>query len=574
VDATDNKMGGNNARSLWRQALRGLGGPFIALVLFSGLINVLALTGALYMLQVYDRVLTSHSVPTLLALSLLAVALYVCYGAFDVLRAQMLARLGLAIDDRLTPLAHRAAMLLPVHHASHVEAAQPLRDAQTISRFCVSNAPIAVLDLPWIPLFLGFVFLLHPLLGLIATLGTVLLIIFTWVTELLTGPLQRATSGASNARSQVVDAHVRNAETLNAMGMVENAATRYDHANASHLKAHLRTSDITGGFSSVSKVFRLMLQSALLGFGAYLALHGQLTAGAIIAASIAASRALAPVELAIGHWKSFVAARQSAGTLFASIKSVPAQSEPLELPAPYKSLELEDVSMTAPITERPILTGVSFKLNAGQGLGVIGPSAVGKSTLAKAITNVWPLADGHVRLDGASLQHWSRERLGRHIGYLPQHVELFEGTIAENIARLDASPDAEAVIAAARAAGVHEMVLSQPDGYETQIGPHGNVLSAGQRQRIGLARALYGNPFLVVLDEPNSNLDAEGEAALTSAIRNVRQRKGIVVIITHRTSALAAVDQLAVLQNGKLAAFGPKEQLLRNASKPKLVSAA
>lgn len=574
MDATTNKKLPSSARGPWSQVLAGLGGPFVALFLFSGLINFLALTGAFYMLQVYDRVLTSHSVPTLLALSALAIGLYVFYGAFDILRAQMLARVGLAIDGRLTPLAHRSAMLLPIHHASPSEAMQPVRDVQTIARFFGSNAPVAILDLPWIPLFLGFVYLLHPLLGIIATLGTVLLVGFTWATERLTGSTQRATSGAYNIRSQILESHVRNAETLNALGMVENAATRYDHANALHLNTHLRTSDVTGGFSSASRVFRLMLQSALLGFGAYLALRGQITAGAIIAASIATSRALAPIELAIGHWKSFVAARQSAGSLFHAIKSVPVQAEPLELPPPHESLELEAVSITAPVIDRPILTGVNFKLNAGQGVGIIGPSAVGKSTLAKAITNVWPLADGHVRLDGASLEHWSRERLGRHVGYLPQHVELLEGTIAQNIARFDAAPNPEAVIAAARTAGVHDMILSQPDGYETQIGPRGNALSSGQRQRIGLARALYGNPFLVVLDEPNSNLDAEGEAALTTAIRGVRERKGIVVVITHRASALSAVDQVALLQNGKLAAFGPKTQLLRSAPKPKLASAA
>lgn len=567
-------MSATNTRSAFRKVIAGLGGPFIALFLFSGVINLLALTGAFYMLQVYDRVLTSHSVSTLLALSLLAVALYVCYGAFDVLRAQMLTRLGLAIDDHLTPLAHRAAMLLPIHHASPAEAMQPLRDAQTISRFFGSNAPIAILDLPWIPLFLGFVFLLHPLLGLIAALGAVLLVVFTLATEVLAGPIQRATSAASAARSQILEAHVRNAETLNALGMVDNAAKHYERANDLHLGAHLRTNDITGGFSSASKIIRLMLQSALIGFGAYLALNGELTAGAIIAASIASSRALAPVELAIGHWKSFVAARQSVGSLFSSIQIVPAQTAPLELPAPHKRLELENVSVSAPLTEKPILGNLSFKLEAGQGLGIIGPSAVGKSTLAKAITNIWPLADGHVRLDGASLEHWSRERLGRYIGYLPQQVELLEGSIAQNIARLDASPDAKAVIAAARAAGVHEMILAQPDGYETKIGPRGGTLSAGQRQRIGLARALFANPFLVVLDEPNSNLDAEGEAALTFAIRGVRERKGIVVVITHRANALAAIDQVAVLQNGKLASFGPKEQLLRNDSKPKFASAA
>ena len=328
-----------------RQALSGLGGSFIALFFFSGLINVLALTGAIYMLQVYDRVLTSHSVPTLLALSLLAIVLYACYGMFDVLRGQILARIGLAMDDRLTPLAHRAAMLLPVCNASSAEAMQPVRDAQMISRFCGSNGPIAILDLPWIPLFLAFIYVLHPLLGVIATLGAVLLIILTWVIERLAGPLQRKVSGASNARSRIFEANVRNAETLNALGMVHNATARYESANAQHLTANLRTSDITGGFSSVSRVFRLMLQSGLLGVGAYLAINGELTAGAIIAASIAASRALAPVELAIAHWKSFVAARQSASALFKSIKSVPAATQPLELPAPTECLTLEDVSI-------------------------------------------------------------------------------------------------------------------------------------------------------------------------------------------------------------------------------------
>jgi ATP-binding cassette subfamily C protein len=340
------------------------------------------------------------------------------------------------------------------------------------------------------------------------------------------------------------------------------------------LAAQERLSDLTGGFAAVSRVIRLVLQSALLGLGAYLVIHGQMSAGAIIACSIAASRAYAPIEIAIANWKGFIAARQSAERLSTLLAGVAPQQVPLELPPPVESLRVENIDVAIPGTQRVVVKSVSFELKAGQALALIGQSAAGKSSLARAVVGVWGVGRGAVRLDGAAVDRWSVEQLGGYIGYLPQDVELFDGTIKENICRFDESASSKAVIDAARGAGVHEMILRMPDGYETQLGERGTALSAGQRQRIALARALYGAPFLVVLDEPNSNLDAEGEAALTKAISGVRARGGIVIVIAHRPGVLAAVDLVGVMDRGQLKALGPRDEVLRRAMQPKQVAVA
>jgi ATP-binding cassette subfamily C protein len=343
---------------------------------------------------------------------------------------------------------------------------------------------------------------------------------------------------------------------------------RFSAASAEHLSAQEKLSDLTSGFSTASRVFRLVIQSALLGIGAYLVIHGSMSAGAIIASSIAASRAFAPIEVAIANWKGFVAARQAATRLNAIFEAMPKKAEPLELPAPVKSVSIENLAVAVPGSQRVVLANVSFELKAGQALAVIGQSAAGKSSLARAMVGVWGLARGSVRLDGAPLERWDPERLGQHLGYLPQDVELFDGTITENIARFEDEPDSKKVIDAAQSAGVHEMILRLPEGYETRIGERGGALSAGQRQRIALARALYGKPFIVVLDEPNSNLDSDGEDALAKAIQSVRSRGGIVVVVAHRPGVLAVVDTVAVIGNGQMTAFGPRDEVLQKAVKP------
>ena len=543
-------------------ALRRCGGVFLAIGLISGVVNLLALSGSFYMLQVYDRVLTSHSTPTLMALSVLVAGLYVFQSLIDLMRAQALVRLGSGVNAIMTPAAHAAAVELPLRGLAPTAAMQSMRDVDTIRSFLAGQGLVAMFDMPWMPLYLVFVFMLHPWLGLLATAGMVVLVAMTLITELTTQRLEAAVGKAASARLAQADANARNAEVLRAMGFGGRAGERFIAASAEYLRLQAKASDVIGGMSSISKVFRMLLQSAMLGLGAYLTLKGHVSSGAIIASSIASSRALAPIELAISQWKVFVAARHGYKRLSKTLASLPAEKVLTKLPPPRANLSAENLTMVAPGTQRTVLSGVTFKLEAGQALGVIGSSGAGKSTLARGLTGVWALARGNVRLDGASLDQWQPGDLGAHIGYLPQDVSLFEGTIADNIARMDANAESRAIIAAAKAADVHQLILGLPEGYDTRLGPGGTALSGGQRQRIALARALYLNPFLVVLDEPNSNLDAEGEAALTRAIQSIRERGGIAIVIAHRPSALAACDRVAVFGAGQLLTFGPKDEVL------------
>jgi ATP-binding cassette, subfamily C, type I secretion system permease/ATPase len=535
----------------------------LTLIAVSGVVNVLALTGSFYMMQVYDRILTSHSVPTLVALSALAAILFVFQGGLEVLRGQVLVRVASRMDRALTPLAHHAVMRMRSVAGAQANATQPIRDVDAIRGYLSGQGPMAILDMPWMPLYLAFVFILHPVLGWVTVAGALVLIAVTLLTEKLVKAPSEAAMATSKRRMAIAEACDRNSEVLQAMGFGRRFSRRLEAVNADHIKANERLSDLVGGFSSTSKIFRMMLQSALLGLGAYLTIKGEMTAGAIIACSIASSRALAPIEVAIGNWRGFVAARKAAERLDGVLGGLTEKDAPLQLPAPKRSLKAEGLSVTAPGTQTLLLGGVGFELTAGTVLAVIGPSAAGKSTLARALTGVWPLARGAVRLDGAALASWSVEELGRHVGYLPQDVQLFDGSITENIARFEEQPDSQRVVAASAAAGVHEMVLRLPNGYETRIGEGGSVLSAGQRQRIALARALYGEPFLLVLDEPNSNLDADGEKALLNAITGVKARGGIVVVIAHRPAVLTAADTVAVISGGQLTTIGPKDEVLR-----------
>ncbi|RFC62255.1 type I secretion system permease/ATPase [Fulvimarina endophytica] len=543
-------------------------GLAIFLLLLSGVINLLALTGSFYMLQIYDRALTSGSVPTLVAISVLAIGLYLFQGIFDVLRSQILVRFGARMDARLAPLAHEVVIEMPRYGYSTTEALERGRDVDTVRNFVASPAPGALFDLPWMPLFLVFVFVLHPLLGLLTSAGALVLIALTTLTGFVTRNSAADLQKAAVLRGNLADCHARNADILRAMGFAGRAVARFEAANERHLDLQTRTSDVAGSFSGLSKVLRMMLQSALLGLGAYLTMRGELSAGSIIACSVASARALAPVDMILGQWKAMGAARRSFDRLQETIEAMDDDGRFLALPAPTKSIKVEKITIVAPATGTILVSEVSFDVKAGQALGLIGPSGGGKTSLAKGLVGVWPLLRGHVRLDDADLDQWRPEVLGQSIGYLPQDVALLDGTIAENIARFDPDADPGSIIAAARAAGVHEMIVRLPGGYQTELGPNGTSLSAGQRQRIGLARALYGNPFLVVLDEPNSNLDAEGEAALTEAIRAVRERGGIAIVIAHRPSALVAVDLVAIVQNGRLHAFGSKDEVLQPSPRP------
>lgn len=551
---------GLSTETTFHSAYRGV---LIALVAMSFVVNILALTGSIYMMQVYDRVLSSHSMTTLVALSVLAASLYVFQMLLEVIRARVMRRVGDRMDARLMPLAQQTAMRLPLGGVSGVNALQPVRDVDTIRGYLSGQGPIAFFDLPWIPIYLIFAAALHPILGLMTLGGVVILIALTLISERVMRDRSAKVLQMSLRRQAMADENARNAEAAQVMGFADRARDRFLRQSDEMLQVSAKASDAGNALASLSRVFRMMLQSAMLGMGAYLTIKGEVTGGAIIAGSIVSSRALAPVELAISNWRGFSEARRARSRLAELFDRVLRDTDLTELPAPKATLRLENLTVLAPGSRSRVLEGVSFELLAGQGLGIIGPSGAGKSTLARAIIGAWPAAGGSVRIDGATLDQWGREALGRHIGYVPQDVQLFDGTVAENICRFESEPDADAIIKAATAANVHQLILRLPQGYDTRIGSDGSVLSAGQRQRVALARALYRDPFLVVLDEPNSNLDAEGEAALIEAIQAVRARGGVVIMIAHRSNALAAVDQVAIVNGGRLTAFGPRDEVLR-----------
>jgi PrtD family type I secretion system ABC transporter len=536
----------------------------VAIFLFwiSGIINVLALTGSFYMLQIYDRALTSGSIPTLAALSVLVIGLYLFQGVFDVIRSQLLVRIGARFDRMLAPIAHRVSVDMPRFGFSTGEALERGRDVDTIRSFMGSQGPMALFDLPWVPVYILFVYFLHPLLGAVTLGGAVVLTLLTIWTEIKSRKIATAAQQAHLARNAIADSNARNADIIKAMGFASRAVARFNQANQENLTLQTRASDVVGTFGAFSRILRMLLQSSLLGLGAYLTIDGQMSAGAIIAVSVASARALAPIDLAIGNWKGVVAARQSFKRLRETMVALSTVEKPLDLPAPSRSFKVDKITVAAPASGRVLLTEIGFELKAGQALGVIGPSGGGKTTLVRALTGIWPTLRGAIRLDDAELTQWDDDKIGQYIGYLPQDVALLDGTIIENITRLAPERDARAIVAATKAAGVHEMIVRMPDGYDTQLGPMGTSLSAGQRQRIGLARALYGDPFIVIMDEPNAFLDAEGEQALNLAIKHIRARGGIAVIVAHRPSILAEVDMVAVIQNGRLAAFGPKEEVV------------
>lgn len=557
-------------RSELGEALRACRTAFIGVGIISSMINLLYLTGSIFMLEVYDRVLPSRSVPTLVGLIILAVGLYAAQGVLDLIRGRILGRIGTSLDEALNARVFETIVRLPLLVGGRNEGLQPLRDLDNVRSFLGGLGPSAFFDLPWLPFYLAICFAFHWLIGVTALAGAIILVALTLVTEFMSRQPAREAMGLAARRNDLAAASRRNAEVLVAMGMASRLARRWSETNEKYLSGNQRASDVVGGLGAAAKVMRMILQSAVLAVGAYLVIHQEATAGIIIAGSILSARALAPVDLAIAHWKGFVAARQSWHRLSRLLDKMPPLAAPTLLQDPSSQVSVEGVTIAAPGDHRVIVTDVNFQLSAGNGLGVIGPSGSGKSSLVRALVGVWQPVRGKVRLDGAALDQWSSDVLGRHIGYLPQDVELFAGTVAQNICRFDGEATSDGIIAAAKEAGVHEMIIKMRDGYNTEIGENGAALSAGQAQRIALARALYGDPFLIVLDEPNSNLDTEGDEALTRAVRGARERGAIVVVVAHRPIAIEGVDNILVLRDGRMQAFGPKEQVLAQVLAPRV----
>ena len=548
------------------RALARCRGAFLGVGLLSAAVNLLMLTGSIFMLEVYDRVLPSRSVPTLVGLVAVAGLLYLFLGLFDLIRNRILARVGDAFDAALSARIHDIVLVRPLRRGADGDALQPLRDVDQVRSYLAGSGPAALFDLPWLPFYLAICFAFHFWIGVTAAAGAALLMALTIATEFGTRRHVAAAVGHATARQALAEGGRRNAEAVRAMGMAPRLTARWTDANRRYLASQRRAADVAAGLGAGSRVARMMLQSGVLAVGAYLVIGQEASAGLIIASSILVARAVAPVEQLIATWKGFVAARQSLGRLRALCAQHPPEPERMPLPPPAAGLVASGLCVVPPGARRVVVQDVELRLAAGSAVGIIGPSASGKSSLARALVGVWAPARGTIRLDGLDLAHWPAERLGRHVGYLPQDVELFAGSVAENIARFDPEARAEQIIAAARAADVHELIATLPDGYDTQIGDGGAVLSAGQRQRLGLARALFGDPFLVVLDEPNSNLDAEGDAALTKAILGIRLRQGIAVVVAHRPSALAGVDLVLAMKHGRVAAFGPRDEVLRQAT--------
>lgn len=533
----------------------------IGIAVASVIINLLMLTAPIFMLQVYDRVLPSRSLATLGGLFLIAFVLFVIQAVVDGIRGRLLARLSVVVDESI-----RGRVFDTIHAAGLVRSSedglQPARDLDTMRSFVSGSGLIAFFDLPWTPFYILVCFLFHPWMGVAVMAGALTLCAVTYISELLTrGPALTLVPLASQRRS-INETSWRHAESVLAMGMGERLKALWTERTDSFIAAQNRVFDLSNGFGSASRFARTVLQSGVLALGAYLVVNQQATAGVMLAATILSIRALSPIEMAIANWRGFIAARDSFARIRKGLEAYPEKMIATELPLPTKKLGVGTVSVTVPQTGAVVLHEISFALEAGSALAVIGPSGSGKSTLARALIGAWPAARGVIRLDGAAIAQWHPDRLGRSVGFLPQDVGLFRGTIAENISRFSAGNNSSRIIRAAAAADVHDMILKMPKGYETEVGDGGMMLSGGQRQRIALARALYGDPFFVVLDEPNSNLDSEGEQALTRAIAGVRARGGIVIVIAHRPTILSSVDHILVLNEGRVHAFGKTVDVL------------
>ena len=552
--------------SLLRDTFRRCRPALLFAILFSSVINLLMLVPPLYMMQVYDRVLSSRSEATLVALTVLTLGAFVAVGLLEVTRSRILVRVSARLDTLLSPLIFDAVFRNHVRTMGGART-QPLNDVATVRQFAAGQGLFAFFDIPWAPIFLLLLFLLHPLLGLLSLGGGVILVILAFATERTTRTRLADATRNSVAAANFAETSLRNGDAMTAMGMLEAIKTRWMRRHNESLRLQSGASDWAGILTSTTKVVRIALQSLMLGAGALLAIEGKISPGLMIAASIIGAKSLAPVEALIGNWNQVVAAQLAWRRLRALLDTVAVEPDRMALPTPKGQLSVSAIVVAPPGAAAAVLKGVSFDLQPGEALGILGPSGSGKSTLARVITGVWPAASGTVRIDGAELSQWSRDALGPHMGYLPQDVDLFDGTVAENIARLG-PVDPEAVVEAAQRAGIHDLILSLPQGYDTPIGESGNRLSGGQRQRVGIARALYGTPALCIFDEPNSNLDEAGEGHLIQALLHLRETKRTAIIIAHKPSILNHVDKIMILQAGQVAFLGPRAEAFARFARP------
>ena len=548
------------ARTELERALAGFKSVFITVGVFSAIINMLMLVPSIYMLQVYDRVLGSKNEITLLMLTIMMLGAYMVMAALELIRSFVLVRVGAKFDMQLNKRVYTAAFEQNLTHAGG-NAGQSLNDLTTVRQFLTGNALFAFFDAPWFPVYLVVIFFFEPTLGLFAVSGTLVLIVLAYVNERVSHkPLAEANAMAI-ASSTLATNNLRNAEVIESMGMLPALMGRWFKLHSKFLQLQAEASHKAGTVAAITKFVQVAQQSLVLGFGAMLVLENKISPGMMIAASILVGRALAPVQQVIGVWKTWSTTRSAYERLTMLLESHPARGAGMSLPAPLGALTVENVTAAPPGVKLPVVKGLSFGIQPGDVLGILGASGSGKSTLARLLVGVWPTMGGKVRLDGADIHQWNKGELGPHVGYLPQDIELFAGTVSENIARFG-NVSSEKVVLAAQRAGVHEMILRFAQGYDTMLGDGGAGLSGGQKQRLGLARAMYGDPSLIVLDEPNSNLDDGGEAALMQAILDLRKRGKTIVIITHRTTAIGITNKLLLLRDGVGQMFGPSEQVM------------
>ncbi len=550
------------SHELWQSIFGDNGRIAVSTIFFSFVLNILALTGSLFMLQVYDRVLPSGSVPTLVALGLIVLVLYAYYGVLDYVRSRIFVRVGRKVEEGLRNRVFDAMSTLSLNKANLL-GGLPVQDLNTIRQFISGQGPLAYFDMPYVPLYLLVVFLLHWVLGVVATISAVIIFALALLAERATrAPSSAATIATAKAQAMTEETR-RNAEALFSLGMKGAMRDRWTVLQSEALEHQTRANDAGATYSTFSRVFRLVIQSAMLGTAAWLAVKHEISSGSIIASSIIMGRALAPIEQAVGGWQQFLGARKAYERLSRVLSQVPAERQRMKLPEPKGLVDVEGATVVLPGTEKPVLQNISFRVQPGMGLGIIGPTGAGKSTMARALVGLVQLQRGAVRLDGATPDQRDSDEHGRLIGYLPQDVQIFDGTVAENISRFTPAPDARKIVEAAQLANIHEFVMRLPQGYDTPMMEGGSRLSAGQRQRLALARALFGDPVLLVMDEPNSNLDAEGELALDKAIRAALARGASVIVVAHRPSALNAIHDLLVLANGQVAAYGKRDEVLK-----------
>lgn len=552
-------------------ALKACKGSFISVGIFSLFVNALMLVPTFYMLQVYGRVVTSGSISTLVMLTIIMTVLVITMGSLEWVRSRIMVRVSTKLDVLLSRDVYKASFKRSLESGGMDASAQSLNDLTGLRQFLTGNGLFAFFDAPWLPIYIAVMFLFHPWYGWVAIGSALVLLFLAYMNEKMTGKALGQANKENIAATLYTTKNLRNAEVIESMGMLNTLMHRWGMRQKNVLILQSQASDKGGIVSAVSKTFRMLIQSLILGLGAYLAVNHEISPGLVIAGSVLLGRALAPIDLIIGSWKGFIAARSQYDRLNDTLDKLHAEPERMALPAPQGHVLVENLIVCPPGSKTPILRGISFGVPAGSVVGIIGPSASGKSTLARALMGVWAPQNGVVRLDGADISNWDKDQLGPYMGYLPQDIELFEGTISENISRFT-DVDPEKVVRAAKTAGVHEMILLLPDGYDTVIGSEGVNLSGGQRQRVGLARAIYGSPRLILLDEPNSNLDEVGERALASAIQELKLTGATIFVITHRTTILSQLDRLLVMSAGGVSMYGPRDQVMEELNKQQLAA--